>query len=123
MFNEECQVDVQHICEEHINIPVLHPEYLPPPPPPPAYLPPPTYQPAGLRPQYTTSFSGRTKRQVQVEQEVLQEQEKEEEIVTPEVIFPPLGGALLETSSNHQQDQLSHLVKEQQLKLAMTTPR
>ena len=110
MFNEECQVDVQHICEEHINIPVLHPpSYLPPPP---AYLPPPNYHPAGFMPQYTTSFSGRTKRE---------DQQEQEQVVTPEVIFPQLGGSLLDIKNNNQQDQLSHLVKEQQLKSDVLT--
>ena len=52
MFNEECSVDVQHLCEEHINIPVVHhhkPHYDPPPPPPPEPIygppPPPLYEP------------------------------------------------------------------------------
>ena len=64
MFNEECSVDVQHLCEEHINIPVVHhhdpePHYGPPlplpephygpPPPKPHYGPPP---PAAPEPHY-----------------------------------------------------------------------
>lgn len=53
MYNEECKVDVQHVCEEHINVPVVHHEYKIPPaygppleplkayaPPPPTYDPP-----------------------------------------------------------------------------------
>ena len=55
-------------------------------------------------PQYTTSFTRRSKRE-----------DPEDQVVTPEVIFPQLGGALLDTD-NDQQDQLSHLVKEKQLK-------
>ena len=48
VFNEQCKVDVQHVCEEHINIPILHhppiygplkPAY---PPPEPAYATPET---------------------------------------------------------------------------------
>ena len=38
MFNEQCKVDVKHICEEHINIPILHH--------------PPIYEP--LKPVYVT---------------------------------------------------------------------
>ena len=43
VFNEECSVDVQHLCEEHINIPVVHhhkPQYDLPTPPPPGLNPP-----------------------------------------------------------------------------------
>ena len=42
MYNEECKVDVQHVCEEHINVPVVHHEYkIPPAEPLTAYGPPP----------------------------------------------------------------------------------
>ena len=52
VFNEECSVDVQHLCEEHINIPVVHhhdsvPHYGPPP-----SLPEPEYGPPPPKPHY-----------------------------------------------------------------------
>ena len=42
VYNEECKVDVQHLCEEHISIPVVHEyaQHLYQPPPEPAYGPP-----------------------------------------------------------------------------------
>ena len=40
VFHDECKVDVQHVCEEHIKVPVVHHEHLLAPPP--SYLPPPS---------------------------------------------------------------------------------
>lgn len=47
-YSQECKVDVQHVCEEHIKVPVVHHEYQAPtygPPPPPEPLIKPSYGP------------------------------------------------------------------------------
>ena len=139
VFHDECKVDVQHVCEEHIKVPVVHHEHLLAPPP--SYLPPPSpsYRAADLGQHYTTPFAAsetrpRPRRKIEDTQD---SEDSEDGELVPEVIFPqleaqhvtqlgapllaqlgakleaplvaPLGAPLLQIN---KQQKLSNLVKE-----------
>ena len=79
-FHDECQVDVQHVCEEHIKVPVVHHEHL--------LAPPPSY----LGQHYTTPFaaSGTRPRPRRKIEDTQDSEDSEDGELVPEVIFPQL---------------------------------
>ena len=92
VFHDECKVDVQHVCEEHIKVPVVHHEHLLAPPP--SYLPPPSpsYRAADLGQHYTTPFaaSGTRPRPRRKIEDTQDSEDSEDGELVPEVIFPQL---------------------------------
>ena len=133
VFHDECKVDVQHVCEEHIKVPVVHHEHLLAPPPSTSY------RAADLGQHYSTPFaaSGTRPRPRRKIEDTQDSEDSEDGELVPEVIFPqleaqhvtqlgapllaqlgakleaplvaPLGAPLLQIN---KQQKLSNLVKE-----------